>query len=68
MSLSSEERERRRERSRALIEESRRKDRAEKVAVIADIVGDYDVAERVYDGLTKRHYVIAKFDIRPRRE
>ena len=69
MTLSREERDARRARDRAIIEEAGRKDRAEKVAVIEEIIARTQratawtrwLAEQVYDGLREQNYLIVKF-------
>ena len=60
MTLSREERNARREHDRAVLEQARQADRAEK---IVDEVFAAHVAKCVYDGLTERRYIIAYFAI-----
>jgi hypothetical protein len=70
MVLTPEERDARRERSRALVEEGCRKNRQEKVGVISDIIREALgapvpfsewLAGEIFDGLEGRHYVIVRF-------
>lgn len=72
MPLSREEREARRERDRLWMQEAEARERANKVALLSEILqlrfpfmSIQDTAGLIYDGLRERHYFIGFMNTRP---